>query len=169
LAETVWVELGRVGSPFGVKGWVRVESWTDPAPGILDYPLWHLRMANGERSPRRLEGSEMRGGKLVVRLEGITDRNAAARLSGATIEVERSRLPPAGARQYYRADLIGLKVRNLEQKELGVVSHFAEGVAYAVMVVQGTRQHWVPATPEFLRSVDLEAGVVQVDWPAELS
>jgi 16S rRNA processing protein RimM len=165
-----WIELGRVGAPFGIKGWVHVESHTDPPQGLLAYRQWVLRLANGERLARSvLEGRRHAEG-LVAHLEGVDDRGGAAALTGAVIEVDRAVLPRLPEREYYRADLLGLRVRNLEGAELGTVSHFVEAAAAAVMVVRAAagREHWVPAAPPHLRRVDLAAGEILVDWPAEL-
>ena len=106
---------------------------------------------------------------MVARLEGIEDRDQAATLTGAVIEVERAELPPTGDREYYRADLVGLKVSNLEGAELGTVAYFVDTPTGPVMVVQdgAGREHWVLATPRHLRKVDLAAGQVLVDWQAE--
>jgi 16S rRNA processing protein RimM len=164
-----WIQLGRVSGPFGVKGWVRVLSFTEPPEGLLRYARWSLRIGSGEerRSYRLIEGHRQ-GGSIVARLEAVEDRGAAAGLRGASIEVMRDALPPPGERQFYRADLMGLAVRNLEGVELGKVLHFVEGPANAVMVVRGERDHWIPATPRHLRRVDLAAGRIVVDWPAVL-
>jgi 16S rRNA processing protein RimM len=164
------VELGRLGAPFGIKGWIHVESHTDPAERLLEYRTWTLRFANGERQSRALSQGRVQGGGLVAQLAGITDRDAAAALTGAVIEVERASLPPPGEREYYRADLIGCRVRNLEGAELGVVSHFVDAPRGAVMVTRGAggAEHWVLATPAHLRKVDLAAREIVVDWPAEL-
>jgi len=97
-------------------------------------------------------------------------REGAAALTGAVVEVERATLPPAGEHQYYRADLVGLAVRNLDGVALGTVSHFVDAPAGAVMVTRepGGREHWVLASPKHLRNVDLSQGLVVVDWPAGL-
>jgi 16S rRNA processing protein RimM len=162
-----WVELGRIGSPYGVKGWVHVHSYTDPPQSLLGFACWSVRSGDA-RSERRLLEGRVQGRGLVVRLSGITDRNGAARLRGAHVEVARSELPAPQARQFYRADLIGLNVRNLEGAALGSVAHFVEAPGHALMVVQGEREHWIPATPQHLHQVDLAAGWVIVDWPAVL-
>jgi 16S rRNA processing protein RimM len=75
-----------------------------------------------------------------------------------------------GAREFYRADLVGLKVSNLEGAELGTVRHFIDTPGGAVMVIResGGREHWVPAGPQHLRQVKLDAGAIVVDWPVEL-
>jgi len=165
-----WVELGRLGAPFGIKGWVHVESHTDPPARLLEYRTWVLRLASGERLRRELAQGRMHGRALVAQLAGVADRDAAAALTGAVIEVERAALPPPGEREYYRADLIGCRVRNLEDADLGVVSHFVDAPRGAVMVTRttGGAGHWVLATPTHLRKVDLAAREIVVDWPAEL-
>ncbi len=165
-----WIELGRVGAPFGIKGWVHIESHTDPPAGLLGYREWVLRLPSGEQLVRGVREGRPHGGGLVAHLEGVDERGAAARLAGALIEVERTALPRLPEGQYYRADLQGLRVRNLEGAELGAVIHFLEAPAGAVMVTRdaGGREHWVLAAPQYLRRVDLAAGEVLVDWPAEL-
>ena len=165
-----WIELGRLGAPYGTRGWIHVDSFTDPPDGLLKYREWALRLASGERLTRRVVSGRGHGRGLVAQLEGVASREDAAALTGALVEVERAALPPAGEYQYYRTDLVGLTVRNLEGVSLGTVSHFVDAPAGAVMVARepGGREHWVLASPKHLRSVDLAAGVVVVDWPAEL-
>jgi 16S rRNA processing protein RimM len=165
-----WIELGRLGAPYGLRGWIHVESHTDPPRRLLEYREWVLRLASGERLTRRVTAARPHAQGLVALLEGIADRRAAAALTGASIEVERAALPEAGEREYYRADLVGFSVRNLEGADLGVVSHFVDAPAGAVMVTKGARgrEHWVPAVPKHLHRVDLKAGEIVVDWPAEL-
>jgi len=164
------IELGRLGAPYGTKGWVHVDSYTDPPDGLLKYREWALRLPSGERTTRRVAVGRGHGRGLVVQLEGVTSRDGAAALTGARVEVERTALPPAGEHQYYRADLEGFAVRNLEGAQLGTVSHFVDAPAGAVMVTRepGGREHWVLASPKHLRTVDLAAGIVVVDWPVEL-
>jgi 16S rRNA processing protein RimM len=165
-----WIELGRLGAPYGTKGWLHVDSYTDPPDGLLKYHEWALKLASGERVTRRVVGGRGHGRGLVAQLEGVAGREGAAALTGAIVEVERAALPPAGEHQYYRADLVGLAVRNLEGAALGAVSHFVDAPAGAVMVTKEPdgREHWVPASPQHLRTVDLAQGLVVVDWPAEL-
>ena len=165
-----WIELGRIGAPYGVKGWVHVESHTDPPERLLEYRRWVLRPSSGERVTRRVAEGRVHARRLVARLEGFEDRDQAATLTGAVIEVDRAELPPTGDREYYRADLVGLKVCNLEGAGLGTLAYFVDTPTGPVMVVQDDagREHWVPAIPLHLRKVDLAVGQVLVDWPAEL-
>jgi 16S rRNA processing protein RimM len=153
-----------VGAPWGVKGWIHVDSYTDPPDGILEYRQWTLRLGSGERITRELVEGRPHSDRLVARLEGIEDRDRAAALNGAVIEVERAELPPTGAREYYQADLLGLVVRNLEGPELGRVGYFVDTPTGPMMVVKGEREYWIPAVPKHLRKVDLAAGLILVDW-----
>ena len=165
-----WIELGRIRAPFGIKGWLHVESHTDPPEKLLGYREWTLRLASGERLTRGVVEGRRHAEGLVAHLGGVDERNEAAKLTGAVIEVERTQLPRLAEREFYRTDLVGLRVRNLEGAELGTVSHFVDAPAGAVMVtrVAGGPEHWVPAAPPHLQRVDLAAGEILVDWPAEL-
>lgn len=160
-----YVRLGRVLGAAGVRGWLKVQSYTDPPGNLLEYAVWTLRDAAGRHAERKVVESAFDGHRLRVRFEGIADRDAAERLRGMDIEVARSALPPTAAREYYRDDLIGLRVRNRAGVELGRLSHFVEAPAAAVMVVRGARELWVPAVPRHLIRVDLERGEIEVDWP----
>jgi len=161
--EENWIELGRVVGAFGIRGWVRIESYTDPPAGIFDYPTWHLRSQDGRRVVR-VEEARPQGRQFAVRLAGCTDRDSAARMARETIEVPRSELPKLGAREHYRADLIGMKVCRAPGEILGKVAYFIDTPGHAVMVVQGERDYWIPATAQHLRRVDREQQTVWVDW-----
>jgi 16S rRNA processing protein RimM len=150
-----------------VKGWVHVDSYTDPLDGILEYRQWGLRLGSGERITRRVVEGHPHSDRLVARLEGIEDRERAAMLTGAVIEVTRAELPPTGEREYYQADLLGLDVRNQQGVQLGKVGYFVDTPASPMMVVQGEREYWVPAVPKHLSKVDLAAGLILVDWPLD--
>jgi 16S rRNA processing protein RimM len=159
---------------------MHVSSYTEPPEALLGYREWALRSGSGERKRHRLVEGRLQGKRLVARLEGMESRDAAALLTGSSVEVERAELPPTGDREYYRADLIGLEVENLEGIVLGRVAYFIDAPTGAVMAVAspgdagtGEREasrgeHWVLADPEHLRRVDLAAGRILVDWPAEL-
>lgn len=164
------LELGRIGSPFGIKGWVHVQSFTSPPERLLKYRDWTLSTPNGSGTAHSVLEGRAHGNGLVARLEGIEDRDRAAQLQGAMIHVARGALPRLRKRQYYQADLIGLAVSNLEDASLGKVSHFVQTPGGDVMVVSGAsgQEHWVPADKAHLAKVDLDAGQVVVDWPASL-
>jgi 16S rRNA processing protein RimM len=165
-----WIELGRLGAPFGIKGWIHVESHTDPPERLLEYREWVVRRKQG-RQRLTVSAARAHGAGFVAQLDGIGTRSAAAGFTGALIEIERAALPDPPAREYYRADLVGFSVRNLEGADLGTVSHFVDAPAGAVMVVrrESGPEHWVRAAPPHLQRVDLAAREIVVDWPAELA
>jgi 16S rRNA processing protein RimM len=156
-----------VGAPWGVKGWIHVDSYTDPPDGILEYRQWTLRLGSGERITRGLIEGHPHSDRIVARLEGVEDRDRAAALNGAVIEVARAELPPTGEREYYQADLLGLMVRNLDGAELGKVGYFVDTPTGPMMVVKGQREYWIPSVPKHLSKVDLAAGLILVDWPLD--
>jgi len=157
------IELGTVGAPFGVRGWVKLRSYTDPPERLLDHRRFQLQLGGAWRT-YAVEADGRSGGQLTVKLAGIEDRTSAEGLRGAVIGVPRSELPPRDDRDFYRADLIGCEVVNVAGVRLGVVAHFIEIPAHALMVVRGEREYWVPAVPQHLRRVDLRARRVVVDW-----
>lgn len=165
--ESDWVELGRIGSPFGIEGGLHIDSFTEPSEALFEYEVWSVRAASGQRADHRVIEARPQGKRFVVYFDGVEDRDAAARLTGSMIEVRRAELPPTKEREHYVTDLIGLKVVNLENVELGTVQHFVQGTAQPVMLIKGSREHLVPAVPEHLKKVDLNAGLILVDWPEE--
>ena len=157
------IELGQIGAPFGIRGWVKLHSYTEPPERLLEHRTLSLRQGGVWRD-YAVEASGRSGGALTVKLSGVPDRTAAEALKDAVVAVPRSDLPPCAAGDFYRADLLGCDVVNLAGDPLGVVAHFVETPAHALMVVRGTREYWVPAVPQHLRRVDLPARRIVVDW-----
>ncbi|MCB1560996.1 MAG: ribosome maturation factor RimM [Xanthomonadales bacterium] len=163
------IELGRIVGVFGVRGWLKVESWTDPREAIFDYPEWRLsRQGSGEtRQTGHAEGRPQ-GKGLVVRLPDIDTQEAARELIGLCISVLRDDLPRLPPGEFYWADLEGLSVSTIEGVALGRVSHLISTGANDVLVVQGERERLIPfVQPDVVRDVDLQAGTLTVDWDAE--
>jgi len=160
------IQLGFVGAPFGVRGWIKLRSHTDPPERLLDHRSLVLGRGSDWQN-YRIEASGRSGGALTVKLAGVEDRDQAQALRGAQICVLRSELPQRDAQDFYRADLIGCGVVNLEGDDLGIVQHFIETPAQVLMVVRGEQEHWIPAGPRHLRRVELHARRVVVDWNAD--
>jgi 16S rRNA processing protein RimM len=158
-----WVILGRVSGLFGVRGWVKVFSHTSPRTNILEHKSWYLLTAGG-REKVRLKAGRAHGKGIVVQLEGFDDRDRAAELLGTDIAVPRDRLPPAGAGEFYWTDLEGLRVQTLKGEELGRIDHLIETGANDVMVVKGERERLIPFIDQVISEVDLDGGLVTVDW-----
>jgi len=160
------VEVGTLSGVYGVRGWLRVYSYTDPPENILSYGPWLV--GDGPPVAHEVLDGGTHGKGLIARLAGIDDRDAARRLVGAAIRVPRKRFAQAAEGEYYCSDLIGLQVRNHEGVALGKVLDVMETGANDVLVVQGERRRLVPfLVPDVVRSVDLEAGTMDVDWDAD--
>ncbi len=157
------IQLGFVGAPFGVRGWIKLRSHTDPPERLLDHRSLVLGQGSVWRN-YRIEASGRSGGALTVKLSGVEDRDQAQALRGAQVCVPRSELPQRDDKDFYRADLIGCEVVDLDGTSLGNVRHFVETPAQVLMVVRGVREFWIPAVPRHLRRVDLQARRVVVDW-----
>lgn len=159
------VVLGRIVGVYGVRGWVKVLSETDPREGILSYSPWFI--GGGERPRKVLEGRR-HGKGLVARIEGCDDRDQAAALVEQEIAVTRDRLPPAGADEFYWTDLEGLEVWTCEGTCLGRVDHLFSTGVNDVLVVAGERERLIPfAWDDVVRSVDFGQGRIEVDWDPE--
>lgn len=158
------VVLGQVSGVFGVKGWVKVRSHTDPREAILDYPNWMLKRGDAWQSVV-LEDGQPHGKSVIAKLENTNDRDAAAALIGVDIAVPREDLPATGMGEYYWADLEGLKVVRRDGRTLGTVTALMATGANDVLVVDGDREMLIPfVMGEVILEVDLAAGVISVEW-----
>lgn len=159
------LQAGKVSGVFGVKGWVKVFSFTEPRENILRYSPWLLKKHGQTREIRVLEG-QRHGNTVVAGLEGITDRDAAMALMGAEILISRRQLPAAAAGEYYWNDLIGLQVITTAGVSLGKVDHLLETGANDVLVVMdGETERLIPfLQQQTVLNIDLDAGLMTVDW-----
>jgi len=159
------VVLGEVSAHYGVRGWVKVFSHTRPLNNILDYKVWWLRVRGGWQEIKVNEG-KLHGKGIVVRFDGVLNREQAEQFLKAEIAVERSDLPEGDG--FYWSDLVGLRVETINGELLGTVDHLFETGANDVMVVSGDRERLIPWVREdFIKDVDLEQKVIQVDWDPE--
>jgi 16S rRNA processing protein RimM len=158
------VALGYVSAVHGIKGWVKVHSYTEPRDAVLEYRDW-LLSRDGAWEPVEVAEGRQHGKGIVVRLQGIEDRDAAAELLGSDIGVDRDTLPEAEDGRYYWADLEGLTVVRKDGTELGKVACLMATGANDVLVVDGPVERLIPFVPEtVILDVDLAAGVIRVDW-----
>jgi 16S rRNA processing protein RimM len=161
------VVMGRVTAPFGVKGWIKIYALTAQPGNLRAYPVWWLGH-DGDWREMRVAAAKVHGNTLVAQLAGVEDREAAIALKGWEVAVPRSQLPGAADDEFYWADLIGLRVVNMEQHEFGRVARVLQTGANDVLVVAGgngnERETLIPFIASAIRQVDLAAGVISVDW-----
>jgi len=159
------VALGYISAVHGIKGWVKIHSWTRPMEAILEYQPWLL---GEDKSPVKLVDGRKQGKGLVALLPGVEDREQAITLVGTQIFVGRDQLPATAADEYYWSDLLGLEVHTTSGEILGRVEKLMETGANDVLVIQGKREHLVPFVQgQYVIHVDLEAGRIEVDWDPE--
>jgi len=158
------VALGRIGAPHGVRGWVRVQSWTRPPAAILEFDRW---LVGSPEDPVAYSVAEVAqtAKALLARLEGVHDRDRAVGLRHATVAVERGELPELDTGEWYWADLEGLRVETTDGVALGRIDHLLETGANDVLVVRGDRERLIPwETEDVVRAVEPEHGRLVVDW-----
>ena len=161
------VTIGQIRGLYGVRGWVKVFSYTSPITNILNYLPWQIKHQGQWRTMLVREG-KAHGKGIIASLESIHDRDEATCLIGTDIAVQREQLPPPTEGEYYWADLIGLTVLNHENITLGQVEHLIETGAHDVLVVKGERERLIPFVPEHIvHNVDLTQRVLLVDWDAD--
>ncbi len=158
------VLLGRIVGAFGVRGWVKVYSYTDPREAVLNYGGWLLKRKD-DWEPAEVAEGQRHGKSVIARIDGVDDRETAEALRGTEIGVMREALPATEDGQYYWSDLKGLTVVHRDGTELGKVDYLLETGANDVMVVNGETERLIPfAMNDVVLGVDLDAGRITVDW-----
>ena len=156
--------MGRISGLFGVRGWVKVYSYTDPREAVLNYDRWLLSRKGKWQEATVAEG-QRHGKTIIARLAGIRDRDQAAELIGIDIGVPRGELPETESDEFYWSDLEGLTVVHRDGTELGKVDHLLETGANDVLVVTGEQEILIPfVMDKVILGVDLDKGVIDVDW-----
>ncbi|MDD1628545.1 MAG: ribosome maturation factor RimM [Methylococcaceae bacterium] len=161
------INVGKISGVFGVKGWVKVFSFTDPRENILTYSPWLLKKGDETKTVEVIDG-QLQGKTIVAQLAGVNDRDHAASLMGWDVFITQDQLPAAAKDEYYWSDLVGLKVETIDGVQLGVVDSLLETGANDVIVVQGERERAIPFLQgQTIIDIDLNEGRIVVDWDPE--
>lgn len=166
------IVLGKIVSVHGIRGEVKVYSFTDPLDNLLDYRRWTLKRGTEVRQAELVSG-RVQGNVLVAKLKGLDDREIARTYADFEILVPRSELPELDDGEFYWSQLEGLKVIDLNGQLFGILDHMLETGANDVMVVKpcagslDDRERLLPYTDQCVQAVDLEAGEIRVDWDAD--
>lgn len=183
MADNAMVVMGRVVAPYGVFGWLKVLPDTEVIDGLFDYDTWWLGKGDEWRE-MVVETAKVHNDVIVVKLQGINDRDAAFACKGKQIAVPRAQLPQPEENEYYWSDLIGLHVKNVQGVELGVIDDVLETGANDVLVVKSIpveteaadktkadkatkekpQERLLPFIATVVLEVDLEAKTMLVDW-----
>lgn len=167
------VVMGRVVAPYGVLGWLKVLPDTETIDGLFDYDTWWLGKDNDWRE-LEVEAAKVHNDVLVVKLKGVDDRDAAFACKGKQIAVPRAALPEPEDNAYYWSDLIGLRVKNKQDIDFGVITEVFETGANDVLVVKPegdakdkSQERLLPFIASVVLEVDVKAKTMLVDWDAE--
>lgn len=170
--------IGKITGVYGVKGWVKIHSFTEPQENFLHFGKWQLRR-RGELEPIEFDQGRAQGRGLVAHIAGVDDRTLAESYRGLEVVVPQGSLPALEAGDYYWSQLQGLQVwcRDAGRPEvedrvlLGTVDYLIETGANDVLVVKPSagsidqRERLIPYLPDdVVTRVDLDAGVIEVDW-----
>jgi len=167
LSEQQHISVGKISGVFGIKGWVKVFSFTDPRENILTYSPWLLKKGDETKTVNVVDG-QLQGKTIVAQLTDVNDRDQAASLMGWDIFITQDQLPKAAKGEYYWSELIGLNVETIDGVQLGVVDSLLETGANDVIIVQGERERVIPFLQgQTIINVDLDVGKIVVDWDPE--
>jgi 16S rRNA processing protein RimM len=164
LSKQQQIYVGRISGVFGVKGWVKVFSFTDARENILNYSPWLLKKDSEARLVNVIDGN-LQGKAVVALLEGVNDRDQAASLMGWDIFITPDQLPKVAKGEYYWSDLMGLNVETRLGVQLGTVDSLLETGANDVLIVKGERERAIPFLQgQTIIDIDLDIGRMVVDW-----
>lgn len=171
-AESETILVGRIGAPYGIKGWVKIRSYTQPAENLFSYESYKVR--RGEQwEPIVFAAGKVHGKGLIAQLAGVEDRTAAERFKGLEVAVAIAELAELAEDEYYWHQLEGLQVFVGDQL-LGRVDHLLETGANDVLVVQACegsidqRERLIPwLRDEVVKRVDVAGNRIDVVWDVE--
>jgi len=162
------VIMGRIAAAQGIRGWVKIQPYTEYLDSLLDYKSWWIGHEHGPWREVEVQHCEVHNKTLAAQLPDCPDRNAAEKLRGLLIAVPRSSLPQQAADEYYWSDLIGLKVVNEAGAKLGTVTSLLDTGANQVLSVQGeTGEILIPFVATAIKQVDVKNRTIRVDWAAD--
>lgn len=163
--------VGKIGAPHGVKGWVKINSFTQEKQNIFDYSPWLLNIGAGEEQSIEVDQWKVHSSSLVAKLKGIDDRNNADLIKNATISILTSQLPELED-GYYWKDLLGMQVKTSAGYDMGLVKDMFETGANDVMLVKanvndayGQKERLIPFLfDDVVLEVDKQGNTILVDW-----
>ena len=160
-----YIILGHIGGTYGLKGWLKIHSATRPIENILNYSSWWLQSNQGWVSTELVEG-RLHGKKIVAKLQGVDDIDAAKHLFNKKVAISRQQLPKIEPKTYYWYDLIGLSVENKAGLVLGKVVDMLETPGNDVLVVKDNdKRRLIPWVIDlYVIGVQIEVGKIIVDW-----
>jgi len=161
-----YITIGKLGSSYGVKGWLKVHAYTEFGASILDYKPWYLSSGKDNTwQAIEIEDGRVHGNIVIAKLAEIHNPEDARLLTGKFIAIRRSQLPTLHKDEYYWSDLQGLKVIDQHGENIGIVSYLMATGSNDVLVIKGIKEQAIPYLPgTVITKVDLENGEIIVNW-----
>lgn len=162
--DTNYIVVGKIGTAYGVKGWIKIVSFTETITNIIDYSPWYIEENNAWK-PLKVTDAKAYGKGIVAKFANFDSPEAVRVLTGKRIAVQRSQLATLKKNEYYWADLEGLTVINQDNKILGKIIYLMETGSNDVLVVKGDKEHAIPyLLDDVVISIDLDKKVMHVVW-----
>jgi 16S rRNA processing protein RimM len=155
--------VGKINGFFGVQGWVKIFSYTEPRKNILEYQPWFF-IDNGTYKVIEITTGREQSKTIIAHVKGIDNRDQAGQLIGKGLYINKDQLPELSNVEHYWYELTGFQVINKNQVDLGVVDYLVDTGSNNVLVTKGDKEHWIPYIEPFLVSVDKQNRVISVDW-----
>ena len=160
------IHVGKIAGAHGIKGWLKIISFTSPPENIVQYSSWIIQKDGKDQVYTVVEGKQNHN-KIIVKLRDIDDRTQAEKLKNSEIKIMRSELPNLGDQKYYWSDLEGLKVISIDQESIGIVDSLFETGANDVLVVKGknNKRILIPfVMDEIIKEVNIDLDYIKVYW-----
>ena len=155
--------VGKINGFFGVQGWVKIFSYTEPRKNILEYQPWYFIDDGAYKAIEMTTGREQ-SKTIVAHVKGIDSKDQAVQLIGKSLYIDKDQLPQLDDNEHYWHELVGFRVINKDGIDLGVVDYLVDTGSNNVLVIKGNKEHWIPYIEPYLVSIDKQNRVINVDW-----
>lgn len=161
--------VGKIGAPYGVKGWVKITSYTDEISGIFNYSPW---MLGEDGKEYQVDHWRTHNKGVIAKLVGVENRDEAEAIKNLEISIKAEQLPQLAEDEFYWRDLVGMQVVTEQGYDLGVVKELFETGANDVMLVKanandafGQKERMLPyLVDQVIKQVDMQSNTIKVDW-----
>lgn len=164
-----YVIIGRFGRTYGVQGWIKVRSFTDPPENILQYSEWYINL-NHQWSQLELTEAKCHGVSILAKIEALDTPELAKRYTNFDIAIPRSQLPAIAEDEIYLCDLPGFTVKNQTGTILGTVDTIFDNGAHPILSIHGEHHYLIPFIREiFVKSIQIPTRHITVEWDSQFT
>jgi len=155
--------VGKINGFFGVQGWIKIFSYTEPRKNILKYQPWYF-IDDGTYKAIEMTTGRKQSKTIVAHLKGIDNKDQAVQLIGKSLYIDKDQLPQLDDNEHYWHELVGFRVINKDGIDLGVADYLVDTGSNNVLVIKGNKEYWIPYIEPYLVSIDKKNRVINVDW-----